>query len=158
MTSFVFGVLGVAVITLFVPGSRSERAVAAREQSEVRAEPSPAAVATSGPTKAAFKLLRTRSFGTVTAFAALLAMCTVSDGFIYLLLQQRTNTAASFIPLFYVGTACFYMLSRFPPAHSPIASGTALCCSVDMQCSLSCTSFCSQPPTRDGRLPSAALP
>jgi MFS family permease len=61
-----------------------------------------------------FRLLGTRKFGAIVVCALLLAALTVSDGFIYLVLQQRTGTNASFLPLFYVGTACFYMIFSVP--------------------------------------------
>ena len=39
---------------------------------------------------------------------------TLSDGFLYLLLQRRTGLAIGFFPLFYVVTACSYMLLSIP--------------------------------------------
>ena len=46
--------------------------------------------------------------------ALLLALTTVSDGFLYLMLQKRNDTPANMLPLFYVGTASFYMLFSLP--------------------------------------------
>ena len=39
---------------------------------------------------------------------------TISDGFFYLLLQKRTGLAMGFFPLFYIVTACAYMLLSIP--------------------------------------------
>jgi MFS family permease len=39
---------------------------------------------------------------------------TLSDGFLYLLLQRRSGLAIGFFPLFYVVTACSYMLLSIP--------------------------------------------
>jgi len=108
LTSFVFAVLGFAVLGLFVPASRSTEAVQARTRS---AEPVAESRST---TREAFALLGTKQFGAIAACALILAAATVSDGFIYLLLQQRTSVSASWIPLFYVGTACFYMIFSVP--------------------------------------------
>jgi len=108
LTSFVFAVIGFSVLGLFVPASRSAEATAARARSS---DSNPAVKST---TREAFALLGTRKFGAIAACALILSAVTVSDGFIYLLLQQRTNVSASWIPLFYVGTACFYMALSVP--------------------------------------------
>jgi MFS family permease len=120
LTSFVFGVLGCGVIALFIPGSRTKDAVEARARGTADAvEHGPAAAAqapasASSALRETFRLLGTRKFGAITAAALLLAALTVSDGFIYLVLQQRTGTNSGFLPLFYVGTACFYMVFSVP--------------------------------------------
>jgi MFS family permease len=44
----------------------------------------------------------------------LLSIVTISDGFIYLLLQEKGGIGAGLFPLFYVVTACFYMLLSIP--------------------------------------------
>ena len=44
----------------------------------------------------------------------MLAGATVSDGFFYLLLQQKSAAPAGFFPLFYVITAAAYMLLSIP--------------------------------------------
>jgi predicted MFS family arabinose efflux permease len=98
VTSFAFAVLGVAVITLFVAASE-KRASSGTKPFALRAT---------------LKLLGTQRFGALAACALLLAVTTVSDGFIYLLMRERTGTSPSLIPLFYVGTSCFYMLFSIP--------------------------------------------
>ena len=57
---------------------------------------------------------RSRRFLALTACGALLAGTTISDGFLYLLLQQKSATPAGFFPLFYVITAAAYMLLSIP--------------------------------------------
>ena len=120
LTSFVFAVLGCGVLALFVPGSRTPDAIRARtheapsspsEQELTPANTPPENVSTMRQT---FQLLGTARFGTIAVCALLLALATISDGFIYLVLQQRTGTSASYLPLFYVGTACFYMVFSVP--------------------------------------------
>jgi MFS family permease len=108
------------VIVLFIPGSRTREASEARargtadtvEHAPVAVEQTPASA--SSALRDTFRLLGTRKFGAITACALLLAALTVSDGFVYLVLQQRTGTNSGFLPLFYVGTACFYMVFSVP--------------------------------------------
>jgi MFS family permease len=121
LTSFVFAVIGCGVIALFVPGSRTPQAIQARTKDvasdlpEAPAQPDKTPVPqTSSALRETFRLLGTKQFGAVGCCALLLAASTVSDGFIYLVLQERTGTNSSFLPLFYVGTASFYMLFSIP--------------------------------------------
>lgn len=99
-TSFVIGVLGVAVLWCFVP--RPTQALAAAQ-----------AVAPL-PIAAAPGRWITRRFLVLTGCGALLALATISDGFIYLLLQRRHPAAAGWFPLFYVVTAAACMLLSVP--------------------------------------------
>jgi MFS family permease len=98
ITSFGFALLGLAVLWLFVPNP--ER----RAQLPRRA----------GSFKAATALLFTRRYGTLASCGLLLSIVTVSDGFIYLLLQEKSGIGAGLFPLFYVVTACFYVLLSIP--------------------------------------------
>lgn len=99
VTSFVFGLLGLAVLWCFVP--RPAPALTA---------PAPAPQAA---TPAGGRWI-TRRFLLLTGCGALLAAATISDGFIYLLLQQRHPAATGYFPLFYVVTAAAYMLLSVP--------------------------------------------
>jgi MFS family permease len=114
LTSFVFAIIGIVVLSLFVPGSKTPEASLARMRGT--AADSVAADSEDGRSVVGrtLALLAGKKFGAVTACALLLAAGTVSDGFIYLVLQQRTNTPGTYLPLFYVGTACFYMLFSLP--------------------------------------------
>lgn len=96
IASFAFAGLGVAALWLFVPQSRPE----AREAGAV---PPPF-----------WQGLRSRRFLVLAACGSLLALTTVSDGFVYLMLQQKSATAAGYFPLFYVMTATGYMLFAIP--------------------------------------------
>lgn len=96
VSSFAFAVLGVAALWLFVPRAP-------------RLEPAlPASVA------APRGLLGSRRFVVIAVVGALLALTTISDGFIYLMLQEKSGTAASYFPLFYVMTAAGYMIFSVP--------------------------------------------
>ena len=55
-----------------------------------------------------------KPFWKLAGVGGLLSLMTLSDGFLYLLLQRRTGLAIGFFPLFYVVTACSYMLLSIP--------------------------------------------
>ena len=96
ITSFAFAVLGVAALWLLVP--RAPRTTA----------PPATTVSTAGSG------LRSRRFTALVACGALLAMTSISDGFVYLMLQQKSALAVGYFPLFYVMTATGYMLFSIP--------------------------------------------
>ncbi|MGH3648178.1 MAG: MFS transporter, partial [Micromonosporaceae bacterium] len=98
VTSFCFAALGVVVLVLFV---REARRVAA---------PTLAAVSL----RAAFGLLAEARFRGVCVVAALLGLVTISDAFLYLLLQQRLDLAVAYFPLLPLGTAGAYLLLAVP--------------------------------------------
>ena len=91
--------LGLAVLWLFVPDIRPRRqeggVAAPRGRPSLRALGSP----------------RMRR---VIAATALLGVLTVSDGFLYLSLQQRDDFAAAWFPLLFVGTNTAYFLLAVP--------------------------------------------
>ncbi|WP_117210348.1 MFS transporter [Allorhizocola rhizosphaerae] len=93
VVSFVFGLIGVAVLILFVPNTRTS---VAKERPRIL--------------RAAF----TSSLRRPLIAFALLALLTVSDGFIYLSLQQRDAFAAAWFPLLFVGTNVAYLLLAVP--------------------------------------------
>ena len=101
-TSFVFAIFGLAVLWLMVPSHR------ARVE---RPEVAPASLPT---LRASFALCAAPRFRGLLLCAFLLALATVSDGMLYLMLQKRSETPANMLPLFYVGTASFYMLFSLP--------------------------------------------
>lgn len=94
VTSFAFAVLGLAVLWLFVKNP----------------------VAASTPSRAGFSLgeIIANRFWKLAGVGGILSLMTISDGFLYLLLQKRTGAAIGYFPLFYVVTACSYMLLSVP--------------------------------------------
>jgi MFS family permease len=96
VVSFAFAVVGVAVLVLAVPDRRTDPGSAR---------------------PAARRLLRAMVAaplrGPLVAFAVL-GLCTVGDGFLYLSLQRRDGFAALWFPLLYVGTNVSYLCLAVP--------------------------------------------
>ena len=100
VVSFVFAILGVAMLALFVRNPPRE-ATALPHQPKVTIA-------------AAARLVGRRSFARLVAAASLVALFTISDGFVYLALQQRVDFDTGFFPLLYVATALVFMLLAVP--------------------------------------------
>ncbi len=98
VTSFLFAILGVAALWLYVPKPKAslfpdERVISRRT---------------------IYALFASPRFVALTGCGLLLSIATASDGFIYLVLQQKGGTNSGFLPLFYVATAASYMLFSIP--------------------------------------------
>lgn len=98
ITSFVFAILGGAVLWLFVP----------KNHANTIASNHPAHGDASG------SLWRSRRFLALAGCGSLLAATTISDGFLYLMMQEKSAANSGFFPLFYVLTAATYMLFSIP--------------------------------------------
>ncbi|MFD4879257.1 MFS transporter [Streptomyces sp. NPDC058420] len=135
--SFCVAVVGVLVLVLFVPGSsstaapRTEKAVREKAVEDERAVDGNAVDgnAVDGnavdkgavdekavrPTlRAAFALLARRDLRRVTVCALLLGLATVSDSFVYLLLQRRLGVPDRWFALLPLGTAAAFLLLAVP--------------------------------------------
>ncbi|WP_208754038.1 MFS transporter [Streptomyces bauhiniae] len=97
--SFCVAVVGVLVLVLFVPGG----AAAPVAQSATRTT-----------LRAAFALLRRRDLRRITVCALLLGLATVSDSFVYLLLQRRLGVPDRWFALLPLGTAAAFLLLAVP--------------------------------------------
>ncbi|MEU8969478.1 MFS transporter [Streptomyces monashensis] len=98
--SFCVAVLGVLVLVLFVPGGRGDGGVA---------------VPGERPTlTAALRLLGRRDLRRITVCALLLGLATVSDSFVYLLLQRRLGVPDRWFALLPLGTAGAFLLLAIP--------------------------------------------
>jgi MFS family permease len=95
VVSAIVAFLGLAALWLFVPPSS-----AAQDARPPVPEPPSARL--------------TPTFAALTVCGTVLSLFTVSDGFIYLLLQQKTGTEAGLVPLFFVATATAYMAFSVP--------------------------------------------
>ncbi|MFD9307627.1 MFS transporter [Streptomyces sp. NPDC060048] len=123
----VFGVsacvaaLGVVVLMLFVPSGAAPDATAAPARPGPGAPPQPYSVDPAAPdpaaavdVRAALALLRLPRLRALAACAALLGLTTVSDAFLYLLLQDRTGVGEQWFPLLPLGTAAVFLLLAVP--------------------------------------------
>lgn len=96
LTSFVFAVLGVAVLATFV-----------RERPRLAGAPPVRLSDLRG-------LLRDRRLVLVAVVSGVLGLLTVSDGFLYLQLRADQAVSARYFPLLFVGTATVYLLLAMP--------------------------------------------
>jgi MFS family permease len=99
VVSFCFAVVGVAVIALLV---RDVRAAPAEPPSRRAAMAS------------ALSLLRVPAYRRLVLAAGGLGIATLSDGFLYLGLQDRMGFAPRYLPLLFVGTALVFMVLAVP--------------------------------------------
>ncbi|PJN01230.1 MFS transporter [Streptomyces sp. CB01201] len=110
--SFCVAALGVLVLLLFVPSRTPQSAVAGS------AAGAPAPLSAQGAPrvslKAALALLRVRPVRQLTLAALLLGLATVSDSFVYLLLQHRLGVPDRWFALLPLGTAAAFLLLAVP--------------------------------------------
>nr|WP_042177636.1 MFS transporter [Kibdelosporangium sp. MJ126-NF4]CEL12729.1 Permeases of the major facilitator superfamily [Kibdelosporangium sp. MJ126-NF4]CTQ93489.1 Permeases of the major facilitator superfamily [Kibdelosporangium sp. MJ126-NF4] len=96
VVSFVFAAIGVVVLLTFV---RERRAKA-------------------GPSRVSLKtgmgLLRDRKFRRATIAAAILGLVTISDAFVFVVLQKVSDIPVGFLPLLPLGTAAVFLLGAAP--------------------------------------------
>ncbi|NUO46739.1 MAG: MFS transporter [Streptomyces sp.] len=97
-------VLGVVVLLLFVPGRRRDTP---DDEAETEARP-PVRVGE------ALALLRVPRLRALAGCAALLGLTTVSDAFVYLLLQRRAGVGEEWFTLLPLGTAVVFLLLAVP--------------------------------------------
>ncbi|MEV7242294.1 MFS transporter [Streptomyces sp. NPDC093248] len=98
-------VLGVLVLVLFVPGRRREAGADAPDGPDGRP---PVRV------REALALLRLPRLRALAGCAALLGLTTVSDAFVYLLLQRRAGIGEQWFTLLPLGTAAVFLLLAVP--------------------------------------------
>jgi MFS family permease len=116
VASLAAAVIGVALIALLVPDMRPSL-LRGKKQLEGIDGPVPVPVAAPAPVKA--PRVRWRDIGDarlrrLLVVAGVLGLLTVGDGFIYLALLDRSQFAARWFPLMYVGTNIAYLLLAIP--------------------------------------------
>ncbi|MFJ6831411.1 MFS transporter [Streptomyces sp. NPDC091209] len=112
MVSFCVAVVGVLVLVLFVPGRTAARSTRTAVPDEPAA---PAAPAAPRPTlRAALALLRRPELRGIALCALLLGLATVSDSFMFLLLQHRLGVPDRWFALLPIGTAAAFLLLAVP--------------------------------------------
>jgi MFS family permease len=98
--SFLFAILGVAILVLFVHPRQ--------------AAPDAAAPATPPSLRGAFALLRIRRYRALMIGGGALSLATASDAFLFLALQDKIDLKTSVFPLLFVGSAMTFMLLAAP--------------------------------------------
>jgi MFS family permease len=101
VVSFCVAILGLGVLFFFVQNPPKERLDAAR-----------ARVLTQGA--GLRELMANRGFRRIALAGGLLSAVTVSDAFVYLVYQHRTDMSSTPFPLLFVGTALAYLLLAVP--------------------------------------------
>ena len=99
VASFSVAVVGFGVLWLFVERVRG---------------PDPPATTVGHLGVTVHSLLATRGFGALTVAGSVVSLVTISDSFLYLILQQRAGFGAGLFPLLYVGTAACYLALAVP--------------------------------------------
>jgi sugar phosphate permease len=100
VVSFGLGVVGLAVLLLFVRNPTAEAAPHAEHPFTVR--------------QWSGLVPRQRGLWMTLAAGGVLALVTISDAFVYLVLERRGFVEAASIPLLYVGTNATYLLLAVP--------------------------------------------
>jgi MFS family permease len=97
VVSFCFAVAGLVILAAFVRNIRGGRP--ARRDVSIGA---------------AFGLLSQPVFRRICVVSTVLALITLSDAFIYLVLQRRLDVGIAYFPLFPIGTSSVYLLFSVP--------------------------------------------
>jgi len=108
VASFGVAVLGVGVLLLFVD--------APPRVAVVSAAPAPSLADAAG-------LLRDRRFRTLVIAAGVLSLATMSDAFVFLVLQRRVGFSAAMFPLLYVGVQLVNFVVAVPTGRLADGSG-----------------------------------
>lgn len=101
VASLAFAVIGVAVLGLLVPNVRRRR----------RAGAAPTR------TRVSWRSIAHGPMRRVLLTAGILGLVTVGDGFVYLVLQARSDFATLWFPLLYVGTNVAFLAFAIPLGH-----------------------------------------
>ncbi len=99
VVSFALGLIGLAVLLTFVRNPDVAPATAARARVSWRD---------------ALGLLREPRFQVLAASSAALGLLTISDAFLYLVLQRRLQFTEAYLPLLFVATPAVYLLLAVP--------------------------------------------
>ncbi|MET7777297.1 MULTISPECIES: MFS transporter [Streptomyces] len=113
--SFCVAVVGVLVLVLFVPnGARTPATRATRAGTQTAPQKTSGDTAPRPTLRAALALLARPDLRRVTLCALLLGLATVSDSFVYLLLQRRLGVPDRWFALLPLGTAAAFLLLAVP--------------------------------------------
>jgi MFS family permease len=110
VASFCAALIGLGILVLFVQNRPAPAPVAGPVGSEV--DPAPAAEPVS--LRGALGLLAAPRFRALVVAGTLLGLATISDGFVYLVLQRRLDFNFGLFPLLYVATSAVYLILAVP--------------------------------------------
>lgn len=113
VASFAAALIGLVVLILLVPNLRPRQAAAQRAQQEAPAGTADSTTTSQAP-RPSLRQMRRWGMGRLMVAAAILSLLAVSDGFLYLSLQQRDDLAATYFPLLFVGTNIAYFMLAVP--------------------------------------------
>lgn len=99
--SFVFALLGVLVLVFFVPADTPRRVASATRRSAVSV-------------RDGLALLRERPLRRTAIGAAVLGLATLSDAFVFVVLQKASGVGSDLLPLLPLGTAIVFLLAATP--------------------------------------------
>ena len=121
VVSLAFALLGVAVLGIIVPNMRTRSTAiidleTSRDQAAATITASASSAMTVAPPRASdrWRELNNPGLKRLLLVAGLLGVLTIGDGFIYLVLQNRSSFAAQFFPLLYVGTNIAFLAFAVP--------------------------------------------
>ncbi len=117
VASLAFAIIGVVILGFLVPNVRTGGKVSVAEAASDDEEETPdAEAAGSRPARRRFdwSVVTTGAMRRVLAAAGILGLLTIGDGFIYLVLQAKSDFAAQWFPLFYVGTNVAFLALAIP--------------------------------------------
>jgi MFS family permease len=107
LVSFLVSLIGLAILMLFVEPRRDaaddDSGPAAASGGQRRASP-----------RAALALLRIPRFGGIVLAGSALSLATISDAFVFLVLQEQLGLPLSLFPLLFIGSAGTFMLLAVP--------------------------------------------
>jgi MFS family permease len=103
VASLAFAVMGVVILAVVVPNVRTRT-----QRRAVDGE------ATAPRPKFDWKVVTNGPMRRVLAAAGILGLLTIGDGFVYLVLQSRSDFAAQWFPLMYVGTNVAFLALAIP--------------------------------------------
>jgi MFS family permease len=110
VVSFCIALIGLGILLFFVENEPAREDPEASPNAGVDEQ----AVAEKVSLRAAGKLVADRGFRRLLLAGSVLAVATLSDGFIYLSVQRHLDLDAILIPLLFVGTALVYMVLAVP--------------------------------------------
>jgi MFS family permease len=99
ITSFCFALVGLGILTLFVENRSTDRRSTEAGGATVRTT---------------LQLILMPRFLLLMLTGAMLGLVTISDGFMYLVIQRRLDFSIGYFPLLFIGTAFAYLVLAVP--------------------------------------------